>query len=777
MKFIAAAIVALFVLPTTASARGADAASVTAAAKRYVSANARRYSLDPSDTLVAAGPVRSNAGLKVVRLAQEHDGVPVVAGELVVTTNSAAKVVSVAGEASDADFGSSKPGLTKAAAIDRALASVSKHAGRQGLFADGAELKFLDPALLGSEAEAVAGDGLVWVVKVRSLLDAPLARDVTVDARSGAIGLQLPLRRDVLDRTVCDANSTSGELPCVSPVRSEGEGPSGILDADSAFTFLGDYHDLLSSHFGRDSIDGNGMPLVATVRYCEGFDCPYANAFWFDNQITLGEGYAVDDVVGHELTHGLNEQLFSPLYWFQTGAIDESFADVFGEVMDQTNATGSNLPELRWLVGEDTPGGAIRNMADPGAMLDPDSTFSDNYFSVYAGDDPGFQDNGGVHFNSAVPSRAVTLLADGGNLNGHNVAAIGVDKTLRLIYATALSKLSAGSDFADLAAGMKASCDELASGGVDGFTSTDCLSVDAAVAATGLDLDPIYASAPEAPICTTGAPTGDIASDDGESPGGLMQVDDTLGWIRTESSQHAGNGGFSRANQSSTVDDPLTSTPVVLPANAMLRFDHLFNFERDDDFFYDGGVVEFSVAGGPWQDIAGLPVINGYNGVLASGTGNPLGSRGAFSGTSNGYRSVRVDLGSLAGNSIRIRFRFVADESAEWALGWSVDDIRFYTCPPPPAQPAVVPPAPTPVKPSVKILKATVTRHNVRVAFRLANLPAGAKVQCRLDKRHWRACRSPKKYRKLKVGRHKVRVRVVSSLGTTSASKYFRIRR
>ena len=60
-----------------------------------------------------------------------------------------------------------------------------------------------------------------------------------------------------------------------------------------------------------------------------------------------------DDVIGHELTHGVTEHESNLFYYYQSGAINESLSDVFGELIDLTNGTGTDTPAVRWLLGED----------------------------------------------------------------------------------------------------------------------------------------------------------------------------------------------------------------------------------------------------------------------------------------------------------------------------------------------------------------------------------------------------------------------------------------
>ncbi len=85
---------------------------------------------------------------------------------------------------------------------------------------------------------------------------------------------------------------------------------------------------------------------MSTVRFCDlpvtpQRPCPFPNAFWNGSQMVYGEGFAAaDDVVGHELTHGVTDFSADLFYYFQSGAINESLSDVFGEFIDQTQPAG-----------------------------------------------------------------------------------------------------------------------------------------------------------------------------------------------------------------------------------------------------------------------------------------------------------------------------------------------------------------------------------------------------------------------------------------------------
>ena len=127
------------------------------------------------------------------------------------------------------------------------------------------------------------------------------------------------------------------------------------------------------------------------------------------------------------------------------------------------------------------------------------------------------------------------------------------------------------------------------------------------------------------------------------------------------------------------IADQYAEITVAVPGGQpYLHFRHAFAFEPPD---YDGGVVEYSTNGGAtWQDAGGL-IQTGktYNGTVNNLFGNPLGGNAAYVFFSNGYVSTRLDLSSLAGQTVRFRWRVGTDNGFDW-LGWLLDDVRVYTC-------------------------------------------------------------------------------------------------
>ncbi len=127
-------------------------------------------------------------------------------------------------------------------------------------------------------------------------------------------------------------------------------------------------------------------------------------------------------------------------------------------------------------------------------------------------------------------------------------------------------------------------------------------------------------------------------------------------------------------------DDRLETGPIALGGGSpVLSFWHHFTTENN----YDGGVIEVSTDGSNWFDVeaaGGVFITGGYNSAVSSYSSSPLAGRDIWAG-SGPLQQVQVDLSSLAGGNLWIRFRFGCDSSVS-STGWWVDDIRIETTAP-----------------------------------------------------------------------------------------------
>ncbi|MET1079800.1 MAG: M4 family metallopeptidase [Pseudomonas sp.] len=218
-------------------------------------------------------------------------------------------------------------------------------------------------------------------------------------------------------RTVFTADG-SQELPGRS-VRIEGQGPTDDIAVDEAFDGLGATYDFFHDIFDRDSIDGSGLPLDATVHFGQG----YNNAFWNSVQMVFGDGdgdifnrFTIAlDIIGHELAHGVTEDEAQLQYFNQSGALNESMSDVFGSLIKQY-VQKQTAEQADWLIGQGllasgVNGKALRSMSDPGSAFDDPLLGKDPQPKHMRDFVVTFADNGGVHINSGIPNHAFYQVA------------------------------------------------------------------------------------------------------------------------------------------------------------------------------------------------------------------------------------------------------------------------------------------------------------------------------------------------------------------------------
>ncbi|UWF77629.1 MULTISPECIES: M4 family metallopeptidase [Microbacterium] len=248
------------------------------------------------------------------------------------------------------------------------------------------------------------------------------ALELSID-ESGALVAELT---SAPNRTIFDAQNTE-RLPGVI-VRSEDEPPVADASVNEAYDGLGATFRLLLDAFERDSLDGAGAPLHATVHYGEDYD----NAFWDGTRMVFGDGDGEVfrgftrsvSVIGHELGHGVIQSASGLEYQGQAGALNESIADVFGALTEQY-LLEQTADEASWLIGEGiftdaVQGRALRSMIEPGTAYDDDELGKDPQPAHMRDYVETQEDNGGVHINSGIPNRAFALTARtlGGNAWG-----------------------------------------------------------------------------------------------------------------------------------------------------------------------------------------------------------------------------------------------------------------------------------------------------------------------------------------------------------------------
>ena len=255
-----------------------------------------------------------------------------------------------------------------------------------------------------------------------------------------------------LNRTIFNAENTE-ELPGTLITY---EGFTGVKKQErtvfEAYDYSGKTYDFYKKIFGRNSIDTRGMRLDSTVHYGE----KYNNAFWNGTQMVYGDGdneifqrfTKCIDIVGHELTHGVTQYEAALEYEDESGALNESFSDVFGSLVKQFS-NNETVDKADWLIGKGIftkkiNGQALRSMKEPGTAYDDPVIGKDRQPAHMRDKYPGKDDNFGVHINSGIPNRAFYLTAL--ELGGY-----AWEKAGKIWYITLRDRLREKSKFQDAA--------------------------------------------------------------------------------------------------------------------------------------------------------------------------------------------------------------------------------------------------------------------------------------------------------------------------------------
>jgi Zn-dependent metalloprotease len=244
-------------------------------------------------------------------------------------------------------------------------------------------------------------------------------------------------------RTLYDQQHSTSQTPG-RVARAEGQRAVRDKAVNQAYDGLGYTYTFYWDMFERDSIDGQGLPILGMVHYGRNYD----NAFWDGvRHMFFGDGdgriltqtTAGIDVVGHELTHGVTQHEANLTYSGQSGALNESVSDVFGIQIKQF-ALKQDVTQSDWLIGADIVGPALkpalRSMKAPGTANPHDTQPADMDHYVEGGD---------VHVNSGIPNRAFYVVAT--TFGGKAWDAAG-----RIWYATLTDPgLTASATFVDFA--------------------------------------------------------------------------------------------------------------------------------------------------------------------------------------------------------------------------------------------------------------------------------------------------------------------------------------
>ncbi len=218
-------------------------------------------------------------------------------------------------------------------------------------------------------------------------------------------------------------------------------------------------YDYYLATFNRNSFNNIGTIIHSYIN-SNGYGKD--NAFWDGSSIHFGSGNGGKtnnplvslDVAGHEFTHGVTQNTAGLAYWYESGALNESFSDIFGTMVEFYGQGGVGdyfIAEDMWVSGK------LRDLSNPNSRGQPD-TYGGTYWYTSG--------SGGVHTNSGVQNYWFYLLAEGGigtNDNGtpYTVTGIGKNAAAAISYRNLTVYLTSNSQYYDAYLGAVSSAEDL----------------------------------------------------------------------------------------------------------------------------------------------------------------------------------------------------------------------------------------------------------------------------------------------------------------------------
>ncbi len=261
-------------------------------------------------------------------------------------------------------------------------------------------------------------------------------------------------------------------------------------------------YDFYLNALSRNSFDGNGStikqylnsPLTQPNQNGDPNNAFAMNAPYNIMVYGMGDGQLMNpvvglDVEGHEFTHMVinNNGNGGLTYQGESGALNESFADIFGTCVEFYSNVNPD-----WNIGEDVTVSAsnLRSMSNPnnpsGLSQQPDT-----YNGQYWANPNNLQvDHGGVHINSGVQNFWFYLLCQGGSgtndlNNSYSVSGIGINQARQIAYRNLVTYLGPNATYIDAYNGSLQAAQDLY-----GNPSTQYTAVRQAWYAVGIGNDP-----------------------------------------------------------------------------------------------------------------------------------------------------------------------------------------------------------------------------------------------------------------------------------------------
>ena len=236
---------------------------------------------------------------------------------------------------------------------------------------------------------------------------------------------------------------------------------STYLTETSTHFHVGNTWDYFYSVFGRNGLNGSGGEVRVKSQLND------INAYYDGNasELVFGKAPTAYDlgmepsIVAHEYMHGITRHTANLAYEYESGALNESFSDIFGIVVQAQTLDGGSTD---WIMGNHIPNTLdfTRSMSNPNSRGNHwTGNYDVNGYPIYALGQPDYYDGnnwcdcpyavdyGGVHINSGVQNKWFQALSAGET--GPTVTGIGITKAARIAYYAVTSILMNSSQYTD----------------------------------------------------------------------------------------------------------------------------------------------------------------------------------------------------------------------------------------------------------------------------------------------------------------------------------------
>ena len=278
------------------------------------------------------------------------------------------------------------------------------------------------------------------------------SRTFLASPHNGGLVLRDPVHNvETYDFGFNDPDRRGHQLPG-APVETTSDWPP---EAVSAHANAADVSDFMRAALMRSNIDNHGGVMTSSINCVVEAESPgpkqWVNAFWNGQQMVYGQVQRPDglrslsaniDVVAHEIFHGVTNATSRLEYVSQSGALNESYSDIFGVIV--ANRANDDPQSWNWEIGENLLQGdqPFRDVSDP-PRFDQPAHMDD--FRVLPNTRAG--DWGGVHINSGIPNKAAYILLTAQNSDGTLVLTVA--ETAAVFYLADTQRLSRTSQFSD----------------------------------------------------------------------------------------------------------------------------------------------------------------------------------------------------------------------------------------------------------------------------------------------------------------------------------------